>query len=71
MDIQRKYKIEKNSFPIDGVYNYNAQVWLSVDGGKSFYYCGIGKFCKTLKDAEAFCGIYESEHGIGKVVCEH
>lgn len=57
----RKYNIEKTSFPIDGIYNYNAQVFLSVDG-KNFYYCGIGKFCRTLEDAEAFCNQYEKEH---------
>lgn len=62
MTISRKYKIEKCSFPIDGIYTHNAQVWLSVDGGKSWYYCGIGKFCKSEADAIAFCESYENAH---------
>ena len=62
MEIKRKYTIEKTSIPIDGAYNYNAQVWISVDGGASFYYCGIGKFCRTLNDAEKYCQEYETAH---------
>ena len=62
MEIKRKYQIEKTSFPIDGIYNYNASVWLSVDGGENYYYCGIGKFCKTYQDAKQFCDEYENSH---------
>lgn len=38
---------------IDG-YRYDALVKTSVDGGKSYLYCGIGKFCKTLKEAQGY-----------------
>lgn len=62
MDIKRKYRIEKNSFPIDGVYRYNAQVLISVDNGNNYYYSGIGRFCKTLKEAKAYCNQYEVDH---------
>ena len=47
-NIKHKYHIEKPAFPIDG-YKFNVQVLISVDGGENFYYCGIGKFCKTEK----------------------
>ena len=60
--IKRKYNIEKTVFPIDGIYNYNAQVFISVDGGKNYYYCGIGKFCKTEKEAQEYIEKYEKEH---------
>lgn len=40
MKILEKVKIEKLSFPIDGVYNYNALIFRSVDGGKTFLHCG-------------------------------
>ena len=49
-----KVVIEKNYYPIAGIYKYNAQKVNSVDGGKSFYYCGEGRFCKTLKEANAY-----------------
>jgi len=48
-----KYIIEKTSFPLDGKYNYNVQKWLSLDG-VNFYYCGLGKFCKTRKEAKDY-----------------
>lgn len=53
MEIIKKRKIEKLSFPVDG-YNYNVMEWRSVDGGKTFLYCGYGKFCKTLEEAEQY-----------------
>lgn len=59
MDIRRKCVVEKTRYPLDEVYNYNAQVWVSVDGGKSYCYCGIGKFCKTKEEAERYCSEYE------------
>lgn len=55
MEIIKKRKIEKLSFPVDG-YNYNVMEWRSVDGGKTFWYCGYGKFCKTLEEAEQYAG---------------
>lgn len=60
-EIQRRYNVEKLSFPVDG-YEYNVQVLLSIDGGKNFYYCGIGKFCKTEQECQDFIGKYEAEH---------
>jgi len=54
MDTIKKYKIEKLHFPVDGVYNYNVQELTSVDGGKSFWYCGFGKFCRTLEEANEY-----------------
>lgn len=62
MNIKRKYRIEKTSFPIDGVYNYNVQVLISIDGGNNYYYSGIGKFCKTRKDAKKYIQEYENNH---------
>lgn len=61
MGIKRKYVIEKTTFPLDGIYNYNAQVWISVDG-ESFCYCGIGRYCRTKKEAREYCKQYESNH---------
>jgi len=61
--IKRKYEVEKTSFPIDGVYNYSARVLISIDGGENYYYCGIGKFCKTEEEASEWCKRYAEEHG--------
>lgn len=54
MKTLERVNIEKLSFPIDGLYNYNAMVFRSVDGGKTFCHCGYGKYCKTLEEAEAY-----------------
>ena len=45
-------RIEKLYFPVHG-YNYNAQIWTSIDG-KKFYYCGFGKYFHTLAEAESY-----------------
>lgn len=62
MDIKRKYNIENTSYPIDGIYNYNVQVLISVDGGNNYYYCGIGRFTKTLSDAHKYIAEYKAAH---------
>ena len=49
----RKVVIEKLSEPVGVNYNYNARIFTSVDG-KTFHYCGNGKYFQTLKQAEAF-----------------
>lgn len=43
------HRKERNPF-----YNYNAQIWHSYDGGKTFAYVGIGRFTKTKKEALQF-----------------
>ena len=50
----RKVKIEKLSEPVGVNYNYNARIFTSVDNGKTFNYCGNGKYFQTLKQAEEF-----------------
>ena len=60
-NISRKYIVEKNSFSIDG-YKYNVQVWLSIDGGESYWYAGIGRFVKTKKEARQYIQEYKKSH---------
>ena len=54
MQLIEKVKIEKYAFPLDGRYHYNAMIWRSVDGGETFWYCGCGKYYRTLEEAEAY-----------------
>ena len=54
MEVIKKYRVEKLHFPLDGVYNYNVQELSSVDGGKTFWYCGFGKYCKSLEEANEY-----------------
>nr|DAL60566.1 MAG TPA_asm: BNR/Asp-box repeat protein [Caudoviricetes sp.] len=49
-----KVEIKKLSFPVGNVYNYNAMIFRSVDGGKTFIYCGYGKYFTMLEEAEAY-----------------
>lgn len=53
MKIMRKAVIKKQSFPIDG-YEYDVQIWRSIDGGKTYCYCGCGRFCRTEAEAQAY-----------------
>lgn len=48
-----KVYISELRFPVDG-YTHNAQIVRSVDGGNKYYYCGCGKFCKSLEEAEDY-----------------
>jgi len=48
----RKYSIEKLMFPVDD-YTFIVKTLTSVDGGNTFYYCGISKYFKTEKEAIA------------------
>lgn len=59
--IKHKYRIETMDLLIDG-YKYNVQVWISVDGGENFYYCGMGKFCKTEREATEFIAWHKKEN---------
>ena len=58
--LKRKYNIDRIDNPVDG-YGYNVQVFMTVDG-ENFYYCGIGKFCKTEQDAQDYITAYEAAH---------
>ena len=49
-----KVKIEKLSEPVGINYNYNAKIFTSVDNGKTFHYCGNGKYFQTLEEAEKY-----------------
>ena len=49
-----KVEIEKLSKPVGVNYNYNAKIFTSVDNGKTFHYCGNGKYFQTLRQAEAY-----------------
>ena len=60
-NIMRKYIIEKNSFSIDG-FKYNTQVWISIDGGDTFWYTGIGRFTRTKKEARQYIQEYKKNH---------
>ena len=52
--VQNKYIIQALAFPIDGIYTHNVQRWTSTDGGRTFAYCGFGKYCKSVAEAEAY-----------------
>lgn len=52
--VVKKYRVEKLHFPVDDAYLYNVQELTSVDGGNTFWYCGFGKFCRTLEEANEY-----------------
>ena len=50
-EVISKIWIIKNAFPIDG-YAYSVEVYRSVDGGQSFYFCGTQKLAKNITEAK-------------------
>lgn len=62
MGAMHKVKIRKLSFPLDGVYNYDVQLLTSIDGGKNFYHCGIGRYCKDEREAEEQAALILEEY---------
>lgn len=57
-NIARKYRIEKCNFVYDD-YKYIVQIMLSFDGGKNFFYTGMGKYVKSKKAAQQFIRDHE------------
>lgn len=53
MEPLRRLTIRELSFPVDG-YRFSAEIWTSIDGGKSWWYCGIGKYVHTREQAEEY-----------------
>ena len=49
-----RVNIRKNYYPIDGIYKYDAQIIRSVDGGKTFWHTGDGRYCKSYNEARYF-----------------
>lgn len=48
-----RYITQQLHFPVNG-YLYYVQRMGSVDGGKTFWYCGYGKYCKTEEEAREY-----------------
>lgn len=46
-----KYTVEKLSLPIDGIYKYNVKKLASIDGGKTWWYSGFGRYAKSKAQA--------------------
>lgn len=55
------HELDELSQLVMAPYKYDAQVSTSVDGGQTFWHCGVGKYCKTLEEAEAYKQKIESE----------
>ena len=56
----RKYTVEQLHFPVDG-YMYIVKTITSVDGGETFYYCGVSKYFKTEAEARRYAAEQEAE----------
>lgn len=58
--VKRRTTITKLNFPVSG-YEYNVQVWTSVDDGKTWWYAGIGKYAKSEVEALEIAANYRSQ----------
>ena len=62
MEAIRKYQLEALHFPVDG-YLFLVKTITSIDGGKTFYYCGNSKYFKTEQEAQAYMAEQERADG--------
>jgi hypothetical protein len=63
MNVKRKCRIRKLFFPVDG-YMFDVQVLTSIDGGNTWYYCGVGRFTKTIRDALQWVKAWKEENNV-------
>lgn len=59
-EVQYRYLVEPLAFPVDG-YNYLVSTVTSVDGGRTFWYCGNSRYFRSKEEAEAYRAAKESE----------
>ena len=52
--VQRKTIITKLTYTLQGIYDYNVCLLTSVDYGETWWYAGVGKYCRTIQEAEAY-----------------
>lgn len=57
MEVRRHAVIEKMQIPMDGRC-YNVQIYYSVDGGNTFWYCGYGKYCRDREEVAKYIKEY-------------
>ena len=49
MTTKARLEIHELHFPVDG-YNFNVQVWRSIDNGQTWWYAGEGKYFRTIQE---------------------
>lgn len=54
----RKAKVETLEIPYQG-YRYNVQEWNSVDGGRTYFYSGIGKYFRLKSEAVKYASSFD------------
>ena len=64
-----KVYISELNYPVDG-YTHNVQITRSVDGGQKFYYCGCGKYCKSLEQAEDYAEEIKKTENVVEILHE-
>lgn len=62
MQAINRYQLEPLQMPTDG-YCYLVKTITSVDGGKTFYYCGNSRYFKTQEEAAAYKAEREAQSG--------
>ena len=62
--VKRRAVIHEHHFPIDNTYMFDVQIVTSVDGGKNWYHCGHGKYCKTREEAEEYAATINEEEDV-------
>ena len=60
METKHIYELVKLALPID-YYHYAVHTHISVDGGKTYWYCGLAKYFKTNDEALSYKKMKEQE----------
>ena len=61
MNTQERLEIHELAFPVDG-YKFDVQIWRSIDNGQTWYYCGCGKYFRTIKEVLQFQSEFLKTH---------
>lgn len=56
----KRYQVEALAYPVDG-YTHMVKTLTSVDGGRSFYYCGNSRYFRAKQEAEEHARAKEAE----------
>ena len=50
---------ETNPYAFEIGMRYNLQIWVSYNKGKTWNYCGVGRFCKDMEEVNEYIEMWK------------
>lgn len=57
-----KIKVIPGAYGLNNEFKFNVQQWHSYDNGRTFVYCGFGRFCRSAEEVDAYTRQSFTEH---------